>query len=384
MTPRILHFLPVYIPAWQYGGPVQSVSRLCESLASCGASVQVVTTNAGIPAYSDLTQPLSTQVNGVHVTYYPVDRPGNTIYSQSLVDSIHAHLSASDVLHLSSIWQPLGLPIQRKAHRLDVPVIHSLRGALGPYSLSQKRYKKLPYFYLFEKPVLQKASLIHCTTPQEAREIERLNLRPRLSILPNSVDLTDLHYMPSVGRSWRKSQGLPLTKKLITIIGRLHHKKGLDILPEVLSSLDSSLWHLVIVGNDDDGSGQKLIQSLSSYGLSSQLTLLPTVSPEDLAPIYNASDLLLLPSRHENFGNVVVEALACGSSVLMTDTVGVSDLLHHCPGAFVSNRTVSSFTSSLDRALSQERPGAKSESFVNKHFSSQTIAQSTLSLYRSL
>ena len=50
---QILHFLPVYVPAWQFGGPILSVSRLCEGLVSQGAQVRVITTNAGLPEFPD-------------------------------------------------------------------------------------------------------------------------------------------------------------------------------------------------------------------------------------------------------------------------------------------------------------------------------------------
>ncbi|MEB3333644.1 MAG: hypothetical protein VKP70_01520, partial [Cyanobacteriota bacterium] len=53
VTMRLLHFLPVYAPAWQFGGPVLSVSRLCEGLARLGVEVEVITTNAGLPDWPE-------------------------------------------------------------------------------------------------------------------------------------------------------------------------------------------------------------------------------------------------------------------------------------------------------------------------------------------
>jgi len=46
---RVVHVLPVWAPAWQYGGPVHSVGRLCEGLAAAGVTVEVLTTTAGLP-----------------------------------------------------------------------------------------------------------------------------------------------------------------------------------------------------------------------------------------------------------------------------------------------------------------------------------------------
>ena len=86
---RLLHFLPVYAPAWQFGGPVLSVSRLCEGLAAAGAEVEVITTNAGLPD-----------------------------------------------------WPPeqLGVPLWHQGVR----VVHSLRGALKPYGLGQGTIEEMP------------------------------------------------------------------------------------------------------------------------------------------------------------------------------------------------------------------------------------------------
>ena len=131
---RVLHFLPVYAPAWQFGGPVLSVSRLCEGLVQLGIELRVITTNAGLPDFPAEQLGRSQLVNGVNVTYYPVDSPAGTIHSQALMEALPEQMAWADVVHLSSIWQPLGLLVQRAADVAGIPVIQTLRGALGPYS----------------------------------------------------------------------------------------------------------------------------------------------------------------------------------------------------------------------------------------------------------
>ena len=66
------------------------------------------------------------------------------------MEALPAHLARADLLHLSAIWQPLGVPVQQATHRAGVPVVHSLRGALGPYGLGRSWWKKWPYFLLRE------------------------------------------------------------------------------------------------------------------------------------------------------------------------------------------------------------------------------------------
>ena len=331
----ITHFIPVYAPAWHYGGPVLSVSRLCEALAKSGHKVNVLTTNAGLPQLSGEELGKPTSRNGVEVTYFEVDRQKGTIDSRVLKKSLTNYLEGTDLLHLSSVWQPLGIAVQQEAYRLEIPVIQSLRGALGPYSRSQRWWKKIPYYYLKERPWLERATGLHVTTHQEEEELARLRLRAPCHQLPNPIDLNHLHINNEKGAKWRKENGIDLDAPLLLICGRLHHKKGLDLLPSVLKELAELNWQLLVVGNDDDGSGAHFKKELKKYNLHSRMLQLPSQPAQDLTSIYNAADLLLLPSRHENFGNVVVEALACGCAVAISDRTGIGgDLLNGAPSNF--------------------------------------------------
>ena len=100
---RIVHAIPVYAPAWQYGGPVLSVSRLCEALGAAWHNVQVLTTNAGLPdlPVAMLEHPVMRQ--GVKVWYFPVNRQQGTIRSAAMQSKLHSCLAGADVLHLLSL-----------------------------------------------------------------------------------------------------------------------------------------------------------------------------------------------------------------------------------------------------------------------------------------
>ena len=160
-----------------------------------------------------------------------------------------------DLLHLSAIWQPLGITIQRQCWQQGIPVLHSLRGALGPYSRRQRWWKKLPYYLLQERPWLQRAAALHVTTRQEEHELHGLGLRAPKLLLPNPIDLSALRPNPSSGVALRSELGISTESPLLLICGRQHHKKGLDLLQEVLCHMQHSPWQLLLVGRDDDGSG---------------------------------------------------------------------------------------------------------------------------------
>jgi len=379
---RILHFMPVYAPAWQYGGPVLSVSRLAEGLVKQGIDARVLTTNAGLPQLppEQLGRPLLR--NGVVVTYLPVDRPNGPIQSEALLAALPAALEGVDLLHISAIWQPLGIPVQRAALARGIPVLASLRGALGPYSLWQGWWKKIPWFLWRERPLLQRAAGLHVTTRQEERELAGLGLRSPRFLLPNPLDLQTLRPDPALGLRWREQRGLDATTPLLLVCGRQHHKKGLDLLPAAMAPLANRPWTLLLVGGDDDGSGARLRADFQRAGLGDRLHWIDTLPAGELAGVYNAADLLLLPSRHENFGNVVVEALACGTAVLISDRTGLADDLVEAGFGAVLPRQSERWSAWLEQWLRQPRraePGAAA--WAARRYDEAEVAATAVEIY---
>ena len=388
MSLVITHAIPVYAPAWQFGGPVLSVSRLCEGLAAQGHHVKVITTNAGLPDLpsEQLGQPI--QRNGVEVTYFPVDQASGIIHSRALNNALPTVLQGADLLHLSAIWQPLGIPIQREAWRLKIPVFHSLRGALGPYSRKRGWWKKIPYYFLQERPWLQCAAGLHVTTRQEQRELIGLGIHAPRHLLPNPIDLESLGPNPERGREFRAQLEIDPDSPLMLICGRQHHKKGLDLLPSVLSSMQSQPWQLLLVGSDEDGSGDALVTALRNAGLGGRVHSLGTQPAAALSAIYNAADLLLLPSRHENFGNVVIEALACGCAVAISEHTGVAeDLLDDAPPGFgaVLPRRSEAWSTWLSAWLrAPHRAGDSGAQWAAEYYSIPAISTRALEIYRNI
>ena len=385
---HITHAIPVYAPAWQFGGPVLSVSRLCEAMAKAGHHVNVLTTNAGLPQLSQKELGHPVDRNGVSVTYFPADQQKGTIRSRALEESLSKSLQESNILHISTIWQPLGIPIQREAYRLKIPVVQTLRGALGPYSLSKSWWKKIPYYYLRERPWLQKAAALHVTTVQEQEELAKLKLKAPCHLLANPIDLENLQMNDAKRHEWRRKYKIDKETPLFLICGRQHHKKGLDLLPAVFRELKNFDWKLILVGHDDDGTGQQFINRLKHHKLESRLIQLPSQPNRELVSIYNAADLLLLPSRHENFGNVVIESMACGCAVAISNRTGVGgDLLRAAPEGFgaVLPRQKTFWSHWLASWLQQpRRAGSDCALWTRQTYGSAAIAEQAIAMYRQI
>ena len=163
---KILHYTPTYAPAWKYGGPILSISQLCESLTNIGQSVQVFTTNAGLKENEKIDSNKQLDRNGVSVTYFDSNYLFG-IHSKNLENAVCKKIKNFDIMHISGIWQPTSYRACLEARRQNIPYIISPRGSLCPYSWQQKKIKKRIYYLIREKYNVFNASGIHYTSIQE-------------------------------------------------------------------------------------------------------------------------------------------------------------------------------------------------------------------------
>ncbi|MEH1913986.1 glycosyltransferase [Nostoc sp.] len=381
---KILHYIPVYAPAWQFGGPVLSVSQLCEGLAALGHEVEVFTSNAGLNNQPEL--PLNQPVirNGVKVTYFRQE-PGMGIHCPGMEQAVTARAREFDIIHITGVWQRTSGAACKAAKHQGVAYVVSPRGALSPYSWQQKTAKKILYYLWQERFNMTNAAAIHYTSKQELQECLWLKLPGKSFIIPNGLNTEFWQPALEEAKIWRKSQNLSEDDFILLNVGRLHHKKGLDLLPQALAPLRNLNWRMVFVGGDDDGTKAKLQQQFQAANLSDRVIFLERCEPKKLPAIYSAANLFVLPSHHENFGNVVVEALACRCPVLISDKVGLHDEIIESGMGWVLPRVVKEwvdFISQVIRVPERLQPVKySSRAWVESAFSIENTASQIVNYY---
>lgn len=104
---------------------------------------------------------------------------------------------------------------------------------------------------------------------------------------------------------------------------------------------------------------------------------------ENLVSPYNAADWLLMPSRHENFGNVAVEAFACGCGIIASKNVGALQYIQSSPSVYTLERVAENWTNCLQNILQSrhvmDRPDA---SGLVRQFSAYQVADIAYSMYK--
>ncbi len=143
---RVLHVTPAFAPAYRYGGPIETVLRLCLSLQRAGVGIDVITTTAN--GDEDLTVKTHSEIDveGLRVRYFP--RWGTTDYafSPALVRWLAAHVRRYDLVHITSTFSFPALAAGIVSRVAGIPYVVSPHGSLQSWSLRQKRWKKLPYW----------------------------------------------------------------------------------------------------------------------------------------------------------------------------------------------------------------------------------------------
>ena len=339
---KILHVVPTYLPAVRYGGPIFSVHALCRALAEGGDEVEVYTTNVDGPGTLDVPIGERQVLDGVGVTYFPVTSPRRLYRSPALGSALAEGVRTFDLVHLHStfLW-----PTQRAARAAEsagVLFVLSPRGMLCPELIEERgRRRKRAWIRLFEQRTWERAAFLHATSGLEERDLRRLGVRTPIEVVPNGVDLPATHVVES-----RSDPARPLE---LLFLGRLSWKKGLADLIDALRGLPPC--RLVLAGPDDEGLREALEARAREHGVASRLRFAGCVQGDAKERLLRSADALVLPSHGENFGNVVLEALAAGTPVLCTDRVGACDVVSEARAGLVTNTGPASLHEGLQRLL---------------------------------
>ena len=147
--------------------------------------------------------------------------------------------------------------------------------------------------------------------------------------MPLGINFDEFAVLPEPG-SFRRRYPEIGDKSIILFFGRVNFKKGLDILAKAFGAVARRREdvHLVIAGPDNEGWGDKARAWLGEEGLLARTTFTGMLlGPEKLAVLRDAS-LFVLPSYSENFGLAVIEAMAAGLPVIISDKVNIWREVH--------------------------------------------------------
>jgi glycosyltransferase involved in cell wall biosynthesis len=320
---NLLFVLPAYEPAWAFGGVVRCTSSLCRGLVGLGHQVTVYTTNAdGKGRALEVPKGSPRDQGGVLTYFFPSTFGSGSVFdSRVLVGRLRRTVRQFDLVYLSAIWQWLGLSTSIICNREHVPLVMGTHGSFDKILRQRHWLRKTLYWHLFLKKAMSQASAIHFTTEYERQENADLLSEAASFIVPNGLDCSYFRPRPETRTQFRERYDLGQEVPLVITVARSDPKKRIDLLIRALSQV-SEIYLLVVGPREGDltASWKNLAQQLQ---VADRVIWTGHLEGEELLQAYSAADMFSLVSEDENFGMVVVEAMACGIPILVNPEVAV-------------------------------------------------------------
>lgn len=396
---NVLHVIPSFAPAWRYGGPIVAALGLTRELARQGHTVSVATTNIDGPGELDVPLCEPVPIDDITCWYFPVQHPRWYHFSAPMGRALKRLVRQSDIVHIHSVFLWPTTAAAFWCRRFGVPYLVRTAGFLDPASMSKRyegrrasvasRTKKWLYLKTLGRRDIGGAAGLHFTSEAELESALRLRRSPKGYVIPLGVDAPPVlgpDGLAGVLRRHPQLQG----RKIVLFLSRLDPIKGLDILITALGSLANTRddFSLIIAGSGHARFETHLRTLIDQHGLSGRTVLTGMVGPEDKWPLLSVADVFALPSHHENFGVAVVEAMASGTPVVVSDRVGIHREISAARAGLVTRLEPAELSRAIGRLLdnpgAREQMGRAGEALATQKYSWERAASDVGRLYEDI
>jgi len=365
---KILHVAPSIERA--YGGPTQSLAGYITASRAHGDDVDVA---APLPSKHEVD--VLTDAGARRVETFAGYGRGSTAASPALVRWVTRHSRSYDVIHVHGLFNFISTFAARSAIREGAAVVIRPFGSLSRYTFEHRRGAlKRPWFENLERPNLNKAAAVHFTTDTERNEAEwnRLALGARAHVVPPPFIV---------------SSGLPRKKgnqPVALFLGRFHPVKNIEALIEAWPGVRRKSPEAIL---RIAGEGGRAYESQLRQRSVAGVEFSGFVTGAEKAKALAEATVLVLPSLHENFGIVVVEALAAGLPVVVSEHVQLRDFIAANDLGIIASDSSASIAAAVSSVLSdlelQRRVAETGRRLVDESYNPETIGKQLHSMYLS-
>lgn len=349
------------------GGPSKSVPDLALNQALQGQAVTIFTTVSENPYLKESPHPNLSLCFTVKNTF---KKNLNRLLNASKFDILHGH----------GIWQMPIHNMTQLASKKNIPFVITPRGMLEPWALNAGKWKKKLALSLYQRTDLTKAVCIHTTAQMEGENIRKLGFKNPIAVISNGIDVSEFPL---------KSETTKKGINKILFLSRIHPKKGIENLIESWSQTEKALrqnWQIEIAGNGEENYITSLQKLIEAKDLQEEIKIIGPQFGDAKIKAYQQADLFVLPTYSENFGMVVVEALACGVPVITTKGTPWEELNTHHAGWWI-DIGVQPLVKALDEALNlpeeqRKQMGRNGRELVEEKYSIEAVAAKMIQLYK--
>lgn len=383
---KAVHLIPYMHPT--AGGPPVVADRFCQQLHKLGWEVEIITSNSY--ARNEDQSWVEDYQSNYEMTVLKSRGPNGFGYSPNLKQTLRDRLKNADIVHIHNLWSYFNLVGSGVCRSLGVPYVVSTHGMLDPHSLSRKAWKKRLYGQLVEWPRLRSAAGMIYTHADEQQLAEtQCDGLPTGHVVPLAADpppqsreaLSEIF-----DRRFPQFQG----KTKLLFLGRLHSKKGLDLLIPAMTTISKEIaeLELILVGPCEPEYLRSLKNLAIQHSVVGKTHFLGSLSGVEKWSALAAADLFMLPSYQENFAIALVEALRTGTPAVISRRINIWNEVADANAGLVTNLEIQCLSDTVTDILNDrqrlESMSENAEKFASNAFSWSVSGQRLDAVYQEL
>ena len=265
---------------------------------------------------------------------------------------------------------------------------------MEPDKLEVSKLKKKIVMFLYENLNLKRCSCLVACSVQEAKYQQQINIKKPVLIIPNGVedDFLNKSFSFEEKKKFLKKMKLDINSKILLFLSRVHPWKGLKLLLKVIKSLKNEFeknhWFLVIAGPDEKNHVSELKKYIDKNNLNNIVKFTGPLFNNDKILMYDCSSCFILPSKGENFGVSIIEALARSKPVITTKNTPWKELIDYNCGWWIE-RTFNNLKMTILKVIQKDEIdlvsyGNNGKNLVREKYCWSKISNQYLKLYNSL
>lgn len=314
---KILHVIPTIEK--EYGGPVFALNNIINMLKDQSVESDIL----AVKGKGKNKQSYEADVFEFDGTF-----PFKFYKSSGAIAWFKSNMKSYDAVYLHGIWSFIHLEVASLCRINDIDYVIRPHSNLDPLDLKKKYWLKQFIGNFWLNRILESARYLHTTAAVETERIKTYGAEVNFYEVGLPIPTKEVHEVISEKKITKPIQFL--------FLSRIHPKKGLDFFLEVLSDLENDAYHLTICGSGEK-SYEKYIKSIiKKNNLESNVTFKGFVTGKDKEEAIKASDVFVLSSHFENFGNVIFEMLRFNKPVIISKNIFIwKELSKHDVGWFL-------------------------------------------------
>ena len=298
--------------------------------------------------------------------------------SWSLIKWLVRNARDFDLVEIHEVFTAAALLTATVARWKRVPFIVRPHGSLDPFDLRQHRAAKALLSPVFGYALLRPAGALCFTSSEELRRSRVFGSKaPRYSIpLP-------VHVTANPGRRAEFRQGIGVEPEtfVVLFLSRINYKKGLERTLEAVATVHASGAPIVLViaGDGEAQYVSHIQRRMDQLGIHTLVRFIGFVTGQAKADAFAGADAFVLCSDNENFGMTIIEALAAGTPVVISNRVYLAAELKARGAALVIEPTAAALHTALEELIVDSSVGTglstKGRHVVSELFDSSVIAR---------